>query len=340
MNLQALDGGKGDAFLLNDGESNYLIDGGNKTIADNALPNHINVVIITHNDNDHLAGLVTILKKSKLTIDEIWLPGLWQPILQFISDCSISDSEIDFSPIKGKGESINELLSISEMPLRENEDKYLSKINSIAFSPYHTIFFSHHRMRRMISTEIAINLDNIIQVAGLAYSSGIHIRWFLPQNTIENEIHGNFIALNSREIVYIHKIRNNNLAMFKKMCELSIENKYSLVFHYQFENEPVILFTGDSDLSFTSLLSYKNNIIITAPHHGSESNSIVYSKISSPRNIFIRSGGTSTQLPGNTFEEQSNKVCNICRKNKWPYIKTEIIYHNNQWITKCGYQCP
>lgn len=75
--------GKGDAILLMLGEQRYLIDTGTKESADAMLKaleyyqvSHLDGVIITHTDKDHVGGLKTLLK-SKITVDHLYASAFY-----------------------------------------------------------------------------------------------------------------------------------------------------------------------------------------------------------------------------------------------------------------------
>lgn len=83
MKLTALPVNVGDSFLLRDEDKIILVDGGmNKTHILNLLrkeqiPNdHIDLLVCTHYDADHINGIIGILKSQKFTFKEIWLPEI------------------------------------------------------------------------------------------------------------------------------------------------------------------------------------------------------------------------------------------------------------------------
>lgn len=70
MNIKFLKAGAGDAILIHHKNKNILIDGGNETsylIRElNSIKNKgefIDLLIITHHDDDHIAGIINILKQ-------------------------------------------------------------------------------------------------------------------------------------------------------------------------------------------------------------------------------------------------------------------------------------
>ena len=75
--------GKGDAILLMVGEQRYLIDTGTRDSADAMLKaleyyqvTHLDGVIVTHTDKDHVGGLKTLLK-SKIKVDHLYASAFY-----------------------------------------------------------------------------------------------------------------------------------------------------------------------------------------------------------------------------------------------------------------------
>jgi beta-lactamase superfamily II metal-dependent hydrolase len=90
MRFIALDVKVGDSFILQESCNNFVVDGGkNKTdIIPKLLNNQIkaiNVVICTHYDDDHLNGIIGIIKCSKIHISELWLPDIFGDIVFTLS---------------------------------------------------------------------------------------------------------------------------------------------------------------------------------------------------------------------------------------------------------------
>lgn len=87
LSFSALEVGQGDAFLLEKEGWRCLFDsGGSKSGLESLLKNkrinHLNLAVCSHNDFDHIDGFLGILDtNSKITVDEIWLPGLFGSII-------------------------------------------------------------------------------------------------------------------------------------------------------------------------------------------------------------------------------------------------------------------
>lgn len=85
MSLFVLNVGKADCMLLRSGETAYLIDTGRGRTFDTVegvlsglSVSHLDGVIITHMDSDHVGGLKKLLK-SDIQVDQIYVPAFWLP---------------------------------------------------------------------------------------------------------------------------------------------------------------------------------------------------------------------------------------------------------------------
>ena len=83
MSLYVLNVGKADSMILRSGENIYLIDTGRgrtMDVTESALKEegitHLDAVIITHMDSDHVGGLKKLLK-SDVTLDHIYVPAYY-----------------------------------------------------------------------------------------------------------------------------------------------------------------------------------------------------------------------------------------------------------------------
>ena len=168
---------------------------------------------------------------------------------------------------------------------------------------------------------------------------GCTIRWFEPTSTCsENVISHGFMALNASEIFKIKKLKNY-LAYYYALT-LTRENKYSLVFEYSKNSVPIIRFSADSNSTCQSESPYKKNIIVTAPHHGSCANSVVYRRIKGNDIIWVRSDERSYERPCPEFKNQPSKYCLAC--DKYNFL-SEICFEYSPWDQKWhhihGEQC-
>jgi hypothetical protein len=351
MYLTALNGGKGDAFLLQDNGDNYLIDGGNNAKILPDIPKNIQAVIVTHNDMDHCRGIISILEDGHFNIAEIWLPGYWQPVLSFIYDVFYNgDSIIMDDPHRAAydGLSPDSLLEDSNDDLgMENISTLIDGIdcviedNNIIVIDGKYIQFIKRPIDSFVDVKQWFEIKNIVKIAKLAFQNCIEIKWFYPKDNLVKTRTGNFTAMNSELMCRMKKIKSNSVLHFLQLYTLTKENKYSLVFLYEKEGVPKILFTADSGLSFCKdgKLDYPHQIVVTAPHHGSNNkeNERVYDIIDCPDAVYLRSG--SIKQVSNKFEDLDRKVCNNCKKYNLNYQEAKLIHKDNMWIISSGYVC-
>ena len=84
---------EGDAFLLNRNGTVVLVDGGKGKIIKKLLREHgqlkddvLDIVVCTHNDLDHLGGILKILNSDTFVIKELRVPSIWKEICIYIGD--------------------------------------------------------------------------------------------------------------------------------------------------------------------------------------------------------------------------------------------------------------
>ncbi len=183
---------------------------------------------------------------------------------------------------------------------------------------------------------------NIRNIAGLAYRRGCKIKWFEPtQGCPCNQVDKTgFIALNSDEC-QVSRIQDNIMA-FALALHLTEVNEYSLAFEYLKDGIPIIRFSADSDCPCQSQYPYSENIIVTAPHHGSAANAKVYSAIQGDDIIWVRSDKVSRSQgrPCDAFKSMKKKYCLACEAcNFISEICFEYDPWNLQWQYVRGEQC-
>lgn len=157
--------------------------------------------------------------------------------------------------------------------------------------------------------------ERIRRIAKGARDVGARVRWFdyaefrscgAPQGGTV----GLLEPVNSVEIS--PKIAKRRLTAFD-FLRLSVANAESLVFHAPDGSEPAVLFCADSDLLFE--VPVRAGALVTAPHHGSESNSAAYGVVGkvAPQVTWVRSDGRFQKRPGSTFRQQQQIYCTRCR---------------------------
>lgn len=184
-----------------------------------------------------------------------------------------------------------------------------------------------------INRSLDISLNNIMRIASLAKQKCCNIRWFEPSTacTIESIEYG-FVSLNSSKMCRIRKPKSGMAYIY--LLQLSKVNKYSLVFDYTKNGVPLIRFSADSDSTCQSVSPYPKSIIVTAPHHGSKANAIVYDAIKGDDLIWVRSDERSSFRPCDAFKAQKNKYCLACKQYNFV---SEICFEYNTELEKWDY---
>jgi len=167
------------------------------------------------------------------------------------------------------------------------------------------------------------NLSAAVSVTASPLSSGAHVRWFKYCSPPANQQCGfGMCAVNSTQVAVT---RFSPDAFLQALCLTTI-NVESLVFKFETNQHPDVLFCADSDFSFASTpIALKDGSVVTAPHHGSESCASAYGLIQGSDLIYIRSDRSQTVRPGVTFKNQSLRYCTICG-NRGPKQKVEVQY--------------
>ncbi|HNO95394.1 MAG TPA: hypothetical protein PKJ84_14560 [Anaerolineales bacterium] len=345
---------QGDAFYLERNGVKILVDGGKSrqgfanqfTHATRTnLGTLLDIVVCTHADADHINGLLGFYESGHRS-REIWLPGTWTYLLtdlllnpEKFFECLYK--EIYVSHLPSAPQTLEELSSNEEFTKRtidrnktnqinqesvtqaiEESQEHQYDYNYINFFTHHLFFLlSHlHQPNKLNLFIDAIDTAKKIRdLAILAYRAGADIRWFeisaTPTEASGGESH--LKPINSHEILrgsHIIKPHQINPLLY---LTLSKSNKECLVFHSPgANNSGCVLFTGDSDLSFPNEIpSLGKKPIITAPHHGSESNKNAYEKLNKnemERAIFVRSDGKFKSRPGISFKSLQSKICTLC----------------------------
>ena len=321
--FNALPVGKGDAFLLQDEMCYILVDGGhdegyiiNLLDKENIPNNTISLLICTHYDYDHINGVIGVLQSPQYTVSEVWLPELFGSIAYSVSmDVIYQLTELQCVKTK-KGElpDTQGEPSIS----REKLPKIRQCINCCITS-------DKIKLKR---EELSL-LKRLIKVIDIVISvSNVKVKWLkYSSKQLDTSLGYNMIGVNSEETTY------QQLSPKDILFALSKINQESLVFKYEGGSIPNILFSADSDFSFCSSISLKDNSIITSPHHGSDNNAIVYGKVRSTSPIYVRSDSKTAKRPCDIYINQEEKYCTICNSNNRKVIVT-LYLHNGKFVTK------
>lgn len=121
MSLYAINVRKADALLLRSGKSAYLIDTGTEDEAPTLLKalknegiSHLDGIILTHTDKDHIGGLEYLLN-SELEVDQVYASGYFKAKIKKKSGEAKEHPVVKI--LKGTGRELIYLLSGDSLPL-------------------------------------------------------------------------------------------------------------------------------------------------------------------------------------------------------------------------------
>lgn len=350
MTFSALPVNVGDSFLLRDDNKIILVDGGMsqqhivQLLQHEQIPNnHIDLLVCTHYDADHINGIIGIFKSQKFTFKEIWLPEilgsigytLSKKIRELFKD--LRENSIDL-----KIEKTSEYESVFK--LHEYEDKEIDQ-NSRENNSFEAIdvkvlddFINYPRFLYFepfwhfdsdTNYQMMLTLNSTVSLISNTLDSGAYIRWFKYYGYTHKCYGFDLYSENARQTdITLYDSKRFFLTLYH--LSLSDINKFSLVYMYQKEGVPEVLFSADSDLHFyPQQVTLKDNSIVTAPHHGSSANDSAYKKISGTNLIFVRSDRSQQKRPGQGYIGQQNKYCTVCR-NQTQKQKVEL---NNKGLS-------
>lgn len=351
MKLTALPVNVGDSFLLRDEDKIILVDGGmNKQhilqlLSQEHIPNnHIDLLVCTHYDADHINGIIGILQSNKFTFKELWLPEILGSIGYTLSKkirelfTDLRENKVPFELEDSDCESIFNPQDDKEIHHNSKENNSFEDIDTKVLDDfinythywYFEPFWDYHASD--VNHKMMLTLNSTISLISNALHSGAYIRWF-KYSGYTHKTYG--FDLYSENAIQKDITLYDSKLFFLTLYHLSLSdiNKYSLVYMYQRENIPDVLFSADSDLNFYShQVLLKNNSIVTAPHHGSSANDNAYQKISKNNPIYVRSDRSQQKRPGQGYLNQSHRYCTICR-NKTVKQKIELNYNGLSFTT-------
>ena len=226
-----------------------------------------------------------------------------------------------------------------------DEDNCAKALNSVRdrISRQHS-HGSFGRNIRAFLIELIDAAEKILKIALSALENDVPIRWF---------DYGEFVGTgepsggDSENLVPINSVEQSRLfRTYKKtvLLYLTTENVQCLSFYSPGHSfNPGILFCGDSPMGYGDdcskpfeppkpITSY--SVIVTAPHHGSKSNTMAYFNIRSqfipfgaPENLFWVRSGASSNHPGGWYREipSHRRICTSCPYNELPRKCAELI---------------
>jgi hypothetical protein len=388
--------GQGDAFFFQRENFTVLVDGGRSV---HGFPlqfqravkrNGVDVVVCTHNDADHVNGVLGFLK-SGLKCREIWLPADWTDrledlitrpkefLIELVENVSELRWEINgFSRVLstrvstlqtvgdyyyeditnggeqackepcGEEEEIGNCITKAFEEERESDIDYWEETwmgdwarLSLCLWPYWIPMESWYA--RLFFEAIAAG-NRIRAIVREAFHRGVRIRWFQYHATQGGSggIPGTLIPLNAREVSALPTWKRSALWFLA----LTTANKRSLVFYSpDADDGPGVLFSADSDLSFSEAIPWHSGMIITTPHHGAESNASAYQRFRNETRfdlpvIWVRSDGKYKNRPGPSYLGVSGRrFCTICRGSSIPKQNVYLVLQKGNWQPVATRKC-
>lgn len=336
MKFTALPVKIGDAFLLEDKNFKVLVDGGKdplhiiQLLDNHKIKNkHIDILICTHYDSDHINGILGILESSAYHFKEIWLPKLFGDIGYSISKRTFSYLEYfdelakRDSKDETKGSFDTEDIDVEVLSFFVSKKDWLFHLN---------LYFEELNYEK---TKILLYLFDIGNFVSKCISTGANIRWLEYKNNETNKKYNPYIPFFGKNSIQSKLTSYKTIKDLYKEIFLTPINKKSLVFLYNDEENPNILFSSDSSFDFiTSNILLKDGSLVTAPHHGAKENAVVYSKISGNDLVYVRSDKFNTYRPCDEYKSLSNKFCTRCNS----FVEQKVIFElkNGKFNTKAN----
>ncbi len=354
MKFTALPVNVGDSFLLRTKNKVILVDGGmNKQHILKLLRiekiqnNHIDLLVCTHYDADHINGIIGILKSQKYSFKELWLPeilgSIGYTLSKKIGDLfgDLRNNDINFEDYhhnegtifdKYNSEEINEE-SFSNNSFEKIDNELLGVISKAFIGWHNELFWYFDNVYPTSAYKMMSTAKSVASLVSNSLSSGAYIRWFKYQGREIRKTYGfNMYCENAIQTdITVFDTR----LFFRALYEISLSriNKYSLVYMYRKDDVPDILFAADSDLDFYSnQVALKDNSIITSPHHGSSANDMAYPKIAGTNLTYVRSDRSQKSRPGKGYLSNKNRFCTICR-NITLKQKVEFNFNGTLFVT-------
>lgn len=338
----------GDAFYLRRPAKSILIDGGKST---NAFPGiftnytsstHVDLLVCTHNDADHANGVLGFLR-SELTCSELWLPGTWLDALpRLLRPFETVFEDLLFEP------ELTEMRDVGRAEPHEDDLRLNGWPQSVAllleeapvwptatFTPYvfmlRAVPDSHRGPWVEMQALIAAG-QRIRDIAIQAVQRGLPVRWFehAPASP-GGGTPGILEPLSSKAKTRVAPSSRT----LREHLRLTTVNKESLVFWApQHESSPGVLFCADSDFEGIQSLPLVANTIVTAPHHGAESNASVYLKVDPNKSenvTWVRSDSHTAKRPCSAYKARANRYCTLCSGAAGPQKSLGFVSGSGVW---------
>lgn len=353
MKFTALPVNQGDAFLLVADDKYLLVDGGKseneilELLDDERIKgNHLHYLACTHYDVDHFTGILSILESGNYIFDELWLPEIqcklgytinkkFMPILNYWRNNQdlIDDMAID-NKIGNRHKKTTKIIDTDKREEYEKSiEKSISKIIMYLQENDFINFTDYNAFKNITYSKLNKDLLKIISklcvITNHTINTGKIIKWLKFYKSVKHiKLQNNIFVENAEEkgkSYYSPKVFFKNLLLSKI-------NQESLVFCYEKEKTPNVLFTADSDLAFyKNPKILQNNSIVTAPHHGSANikNNSAYCKIYGNDLIFVKGFNSSVTRISQIFKYKQQKYCTRCNSNPAKRQRIIIDYTKN-----------
>lgn len=250
MKFTALPVNVGDSFLLRTENKVVLVDGGmNKQHIlkllrkEKITNNHIDLLICTHYDADHINGIIGILKSQKYSFKELWLPEILGSIGYTLSKKigelfgDLRNNDFSFEENHQDGGSVFDQYDSEEISEESSSNNSFEEIDNVVLSNIDKTFLNLHDelyfyLNNFYSTSQYKMMSSAKSVASLvsnSLSSGAYIRWFKYQGREIHKTYGfNMYCENAIQTdITIFNRRQFFLALYE--ISLSKINKYSFI---------------------------------------------------------------------------------------------------------------
>lgn len=280
--------GDGDAIIIVAEKDNekllIVIDGGNKTYGNKVLTevNHFcntlgkeapDLIICTHYDSDHIAGVITLVNEFKNKIKKIWIH---KPKGVLKESLKTAPKVLNYIYYKSG------VLNFNEHVLYQN---YLASPN---YDDYRLVIESVGQLNELLGLIKLYNITSDEPIANKClYKGWEEIKVIGPTSDYYNSVfekqenllqifqeeYYDLILENNKRKIFNHE---NPCELLKTKSQITPTNKASAIIRFDCE-EGRYLFTADAGIeSLKNTLGYpesiKNMKFLKIPHHGSNNN--------------------------------------------------------------------
>lgn len=344
---------------------------------------HLDVVVCTHSDSDHAGGLTNLLDQPGITAAEFWLPGSWKESVKELVEeterfykelrreikaetgiealCAEDDEQVD-----------RELARLTSNVWVSDADKAIGEPRNLALEPAKrdgktTAAAKAKRAIRNARTgpankqrilDLIDTAERIREIALSASVNSVPVRWFdylaYSRHRVATGGEDFLRPVNARELREPPTLPG---FAFCRFLALSRANRESLAYLSSGDDAHVdVLFCGDSPLgdgrgyvnSFLAGKGTNKPLIVTAPHHGADSNAMAYGHIAGFGEVsfWIRAGGKPYHpqsayrtIPGGA------RTCTHCPHHNLPLQavcitdKCESFTDPQAWLTVRSHDC-